>query len=198
MSLPKYTRRERKPARPQLPKDAYVVEIQNARLQKWPSGGEYIEIAYDISEGDYAGFYMKQFTEAKKSGENAVWPYDARYNLDVPNDKSEDWLWNKYNEFFTYLEDSNNGFIFSGEPSDLKGKIFGGKFRIKQSKKGKYTYNNTQLWWTCNVEDVRSGRAKENLPDDKLVSSTPGPASSLDGFVSVPNNKVDDEDIPFD
>ena len=195
MALPKYTRRERKPARPQLPKDAYVVKIQNARIQKWNNGGEYLEIAYDIAEGEYTGFYMKQFNEAKKNGEDTVWPYDARFNLNIPNDKSENWEWNKYNEFFTQLEDSNSGFVFSGEPSELKGKIFGGKFRIKQTKKGQHTYNNTQLLWTCDVEEVRSGKAKENLPDDKLAGSTS--ASALDGFVNAPA-KGDDEEIPFD
>ena len=199
MSLPKYTRRERKPARPQLPKDAYVVEIQNARLRNRDDGSEYIEIAFDISEGAYAGFYMTQFNDAKKNGEDAVWPYDARFNLNVPNDKSKNWEWNMYNEFFTQLEDSNNGYIFSGNPASLKGKIFGGKFRIKQTKKNGHVYNNTQLWWTCDVEEVRSGKARENLPADKLVAPDPSPApapTTVDGFVNVASGS--DVEIPWD
>jgi hypothetical protein len=198
MALPKYTRRERKPAREQLPKDAYVVKIQNARLQKWDDGAEYLEIAYDVSEGKYAGFYMKQLNEAKKNGEDAVWPYDARFNLNIPNDKSKDWEWNKYNEFFTQLEDSNDGYVFSGDPKDLKGKIFGGKMRIKQSTKNGHTYNNTQLLWTCTVEDVRSGNAAKNLPNDKLVNgggSAPS-QTALDGFVNVPTDS--ETEVPWD
>ena len=72
MALPKYTRRERKPAREHLPKGAYVVRIVEAKIREWPSKDQYIEIAYDIAEGDYAGFYNKQYQEAKQSGENAA------------------------------------------------------------------------------------------------------------------------------
>lgn len=202
MALPRYTRRERKPAREHLPKGAYVVKIVEAKIREWPSKDQYIEIAYDIAEGDYAGFYNKQYQEAKQSGENAVWPYDARFNLNIPTDKSKDWEWNRYNEFFTQLEDSNEGFIFDGSNlAALRKKLIGGKFRIKQSKgKNGTVYNNTQLWWTCNVEEVRSGKAAENLPKDSLVSdsgtgSTRTDSKDIDGFVNLPEG--DDDEVPF-
>lgn len=192
MALPKYTRKERKQAREHLPKSAYVVKIMNANTRKWKSGEEYIEIAYDIAEGDYAGFYKTQYDEARKSDENSVWPYDARFNLTIPNEKSESWKWDKYNEFFTQLEDSNNGFIFDGNLVSLRGKLFGGKFRIKQSKgKNGTVFSNTQLFWTCDVEEVRSGKAAQNLPNDYTINDEQ-PAKTIDGFVNLPEGTEDE------
>ena len=200
MALPTYTRRERKPAREQLPKDAYVVKIIDAKLRTWPSGGEYIEIGFDIAEGPYAGFYSKQYQEAKKSGENAVWPYDARFNLNVPTDKSKDWEWNKYNEFFTQIEDDNNGFRFNNDLTSLRGKLFGGKFRIKQSKgRDGHIFDNTQLWWTCNIYEVREGKAAKSLPNDYLLDDKPSRPSAdpaIDGFMSIPMLEGEEE-VPF-
>lgn len=199
MALPKYTRRERKPAKEHLPKDAYVVKIVNVKQQKWPSGDEYLEIAYDIAEGKYAGFYNHQYQDARTSNENAVWPYDARYNLNIPNEKSDEWVWNRYNEFFTFIEDSNNGYIFSDNLTTLRGKLFGGKFRTKQSKSKKdgKVYSNTELRWPCDVEEVRSGKAAESLPDDYIINgaTASAPAGEMDGFVNLPTGT--EEEVPF-
>ena len=195
MALPKYTRRTHKPARERLPKDAYVVVIKDARVQKWPSGSEYIEIAFDIAEGDYAGFYTKQFNDSKNGSENAIWPYDARFTVDIPNEKSEQWVWTRYDEFFTAIEDSNDGYVFASDLKNLKGKLVGGKFR-NEHKKG---YDNVKLKWTCSADSVRSGEAARYMPKDYDDGSGTARKKSdpLDGFVNVPK-KSDADEIPFD
>ena len=195
MALPKFTRKERKTVWNQLPKDAYVVKIMNAKEDDvW--GKKCVSILFDIAEGDYAGFYQKQYNEAKKNGEDAVWPYDERLNVTIPDEKSEQWLWDRYNEFFTAVEDSNESYFFSEDLSKLKGKTFGGKFR-NQHKNG---YDHTKLHWTCSAADVRSGNAAKYMPKDVTDGSeTPAKKtdSTLDGFVNVPKT-VDEDEIPFD
>lgn len=198
MSLPTFTRRERKARREQLPKGAYVVKILNAKEDKTNFGDKIISILFDIAEGDHAGFYQTQYTEAKKNDENAVWPYDARFSVRIPSDNAEQWIWDRYNEFFTSIEDSNDNYTFSSDLGKLKGKIFGGKFRNKH----KNGYDNTQLWWTCSAEDVRSGDALKYMPRDwsdgsEAPAKRTNRSDALDGFVNLPTNS-DEVEIPFD
>ena len=194
MALPKFTRKEHKPARERLPKDAYVVKILNAKEDE-VFGRNSIVTLFDIAEGEYAGFYQKQYDELKKSGEDAVWPYDARLNITIPDEKSEQWVWDRYNEFFTAIEDSNDDYTFSSDMKKLKGKLFGGKF-INYHKNG---YDNTRIRWTCSADSVRSGEAAKYMPKDYDDGSGTARKKSdpLDGFVNVPK-KSDADEIPFD
>ena len=200
MALPKYDKSKRKSNNyVQLPKGAYVIVIKGAKMDKWPSGDERIAIAFDIAEGEYKGLYQSQFDSDTRSGKQ--WPYDAVFNLNVPTDSSEPWVWDTYNSFFADLEDSNNGFVFSGDLKALKGKVIGGKFHNRQTEKDGNIYDHIVMKWTCIADDVRNNRAGK-LPNDKLIgagtrtskASTPAPSDS-DGFMDV--SGAIDEELPF-
>lgn len=201
--LPTYNKSKRKKTFEQLPKGAYVVQITGVKDGEWPSGDKCLKIAYDIAEGPYKGYYNNIYEQRKQNGENAQWPYDGVFTLNIPNDNSDERTWTNWNTFFSDLEDSNNGFVFDGEPKKLKGKIIGGKFRIKQSrakrpnKNGEYTiFNNTEMVYSCVAEDVRQGKAGR-LPNDKLITSAPAAISndSIDGFVNLSDGS--EEELPF-
>ena len=201
MALPKYDKSKRKSNNYiQLPKGAYVIVIKGAKMDKWPSGDERIAIAFDIAEGEYKGLYQSQFDSDTRSGKQ--WPYDAVFNLNVPTDKSEPWVWDTYNSFFADLEDSNNGFVFSGDLKTLKGKVIGGKFHNRQTEKDGNIYDHIVMKWTCIADDVRNNRAGK-LPNDKLIgagtrasgTSSSSPSGS-DGFMDIPDGTVDEE-LPF-
>lgn len=202
--LPTYNKAKRKQNFEQLPKGAYVVKIIGVKEDKWPSGDKCLKIAYDIAEGPYNGYYNNLFEQRKRNNENAQWPIDGVFTLNVPEDNSDERTWTNWNTFFADLEDSNNGFVFDGDPKKLKGKIIGGKFRIKQSrakrpnKNGEYTiFNNTEMLYTCVAEDVRHGKAGR-LPNDKLISTAPAATSGnsgVDGFLNIPEGA--EEELPF-
>ncbi len=200
MALPKYDKSKRKNnTYIQLPKAAYVVVIKGAKMDKWPSGDERIAIAFDIAEGEYKGIYQSQFDSDTRSGKQ--WPFDAVFNLNVPTDKSEPWVWDTYNSFFADLEDSNNGFVFPGDLRTLKGKVIGGKFHNKQSEKDGNIYDHIVMKWTCIADDVRNNRAGK-LPNDKLIgagtksSRASASPTDSDGFMDIPDGTVDEE-LPF-
>ena len=201
MALPKYDKSKRKSNNYiQLPKGAYVIVIKGAKMDKWPSGDERIAIAFDIAEGEYKGLYQSQFDSDTRSGKQ--WPYDAVFNLNVPTDKSEPWVWDTYNSFFADLEDSNNGFVFSGDLKTLKGKVIGGKFHNRQTEKDGNIYDHIVMKWTCIADDVRNNRAGK-LPNDKLIGagtrsseSSASSSSDSDGFMDIPDGTVDEE-LPF-
>ena len=201
MALPKYDKSKRKSNNyVQLPKGAYVIVIKGAKMKKWDDGGESIVIAFDIAEGEYKGLYQSQFDSDTRSGKE--WPYDAVFLLTAPTDSSPDWVWNNYNTFFADLEDSNNGFVFSGDLKTLKGKVIGGKFHNRQTEKDGNIYDHIVMKWTCIADDVRNNRAGK-LPNDKLIGTgtrdsraSTSVSSDSDGFMDIPDGTVDEE-LPF-
>lgn len=199
MALPTYDKSKRKSNTfEQLPKDAYVVKIMGAKEDTWPSGDKVIKIAFDISEGKYAGFYQRQFD--RNTNEDKQWPFDAVFNLNIPTDSSQQYVWDNWNTFFADLEDSNNGFVFSGDLKSIKGKLIGGKFHIAQTQFNGNVYDHTRMKWTCPADDVRSGKFGK-LPNDKLIGATkttqrPVKEEGLDGFLSLPED-TDEEELPF-
>lgn len=200
MSLPTYDKNKRKKSYQQLPKGAYVIKIKASKEEKNKnSDGTHLRIAFDIAEGEYAGFYQNQYDSG--SNEDKKWPADATYNLNIPTDSSESWVWDNWNTFFADLEDSNNGFVFAGDPKTLAGKIIGGKFHIRQSEWKGTVYDHTQLKWTCVAADVRNGKAGK-LPNDRLINGTNATRSGSatqqtdeNGFLEVPEGM--DAELPF-
>ena len=201
MALPKYDKSKRKSNNYiQLPKGAYVIVIKGAKMKKWDDGGESIAIAFDIAEGEYKGIYQSQFDSDTRSGKE--WPYDAVFLLTAPTDSSPDWVWNNYNTFFADLEDSNNGFVFSGDLKTLKGKVIGGQFHNRQTEKDGNIYDHIVMKWTCIADDVRNNLAGK-LPNDKLIGTgtrasrvSTSSSSDSDGFMDIPDGTVDEE-LPF-
>ena len=193
MALPKYDKTKRKKQFERLPKGAYVIKIKDVKEEENRSGsGTHLTICFDIAEGEYKDYFQTMMENS--TSEDKKWPFDARYYITVPDDDSKSFVWDNWNTFFADLEDSNGGFVFSGDLKKLKNKVIGGKFFIEQSEfKGKI-YDHTRLKWTCVADDVRNGKAGR-LPNDKLISSSSNLAEDSDGFVSVPEGT--EEDIPW-
>ena len=189
MALPTYNKNKRRQTFEQLPKGAYVIEIKGAREdQNKNSNGSHLTIAFDIAEGEYAGFYSKMFEQ--NTNEDKKWPNDAVFYLTVPTDGSQEYVVTNWNTFFADLEDSNNGFVFGGDVKALKGKKLGAKMAIEQSEYNGNIYDHTKMRWTCVAEDVRQGKAGK-LPNDKLIQQSTGGA----GWENVPDQI--DEELPF-
>lgn len=199
MALPTYDKNNRRKSFEQLPKGAYVLRILGAKEEQNKNGsGRHLTIIFDVEEGEYKKFYADMFE--RNTNEDKKWPGDATYYLAVPEHGDEEWKFKNWNSFFADLEDSNNGFVFSGDVKSLKGKLIGGKFRIEQSENNGSVYDHTRLYWTCVAEDVRKGKAGK-LPNDKLISSSRSSGSgnsgsSLPDFLSIPEDAGDDG-IPF-
>ena len=195
MPLPTYDKSKRKQTFQQLPKGAYVVVIKNAKEVSNKNGaGSHLEIAFDIAEGEYKGFYMNQFE--KNTSEDKKYSRDAYYYLNVPDDNSPQYIWDNWNTFFADLEDSNNGFVFGGNPTTLKGKLIGGKFHIEQTEYNGNVYDHTRLRFTCVADAVREGKYGK-LPNDKLVSSAPRQpvAGAPTDFMAIPEGS--EEEVPW-
>lgn len=108
---------------PKLPKDAYVVRLLAAKVQTTRNGNQQLVLPFDIHEGDYKDYYKGVFD--RNSNEDKKWPNDGVFRLTVPYQGCPDYVVTNWDTFFADLEDSNNGFRFSGDERALKGKKIG-------------------------------------------------------------------------
>lgn len=189
MTLPSYNRKNRRRERVQLPKDAYVIQIQGAKVKKTKAGHDQLNLDYDINEGEFAGHYKAMFE--LNANEDKDWPNDGVYRLTVPYPGCPDYIITNWDSFFSDLEDSNNGYIFSGDEKALKGKIIGGKFYIEESEWNGKIYSHTRMKWSCTADAVRQGKAGP-LPYDKLIGRKP------EGLSAGWTNVSDMDELPFD
>lgn len=172
-----------------LPKDGYVCKILNAQV-KDGTNGQYLQIAYDIAEGQYKD-YFKGLFDAKK---DELKKWSTYFFVNLPKDdgsEKDGWTKRLFKTFTNALEDSNEGYHFDWDETKFKGKLIGGLFHYEEYKRndGKIG-RSTKMRNVCSVEKVRSGNFK--LPDDKLL--TPAANTSTD-FMNIPDEI--NEEIPF-
>lgn len=194
INVPKYNKENRKKSFEMLPKGAYVCKILNIEAKKSKKDQDMLKISFDIAEGEYKDFYMNQY-KANKS-ENKDWSYDAVMYLLIPYDGCEAFVSQNWDTFWADVEDSNNGYVFTGDENSVKGKTFGGIFRIEQTEgKNGNVYDHTRLFKTRIAQDIRDGKVTK-LPNDKLVkAAAPSPNdATADGFVDISSSA---EDYPW-
>lgn len=178
--------------RVELPKGGYVIEIKKAEAKE-NSKGQYIEILFDIVEGEYKGFYEKDYRS--QTSEDKKWRGKTFLNVPLDDGSVQDgWTKRAFRTFTDALEASNPGYHFDWDETKFKGKIVGGLFRAEERLYNGEVYTNIKIGSYTSVEKVRSGQYK--LPKDKTVKR-PGQASggSINDFVSVPDTS--EEELPF-
>lgn len=176
----------------QLPKGGYVLKIMGAEVCR-NSIGQYVKISCDIVEGEYKGFYAKEY-RAQQS-EDKKW--HCNYLLNVPNDdgtEQDGWTARRFKTVIEAMEESNPGYHFDWDEQKFKGKLIGGLFNYREyEKKDKTIGNATNLAQLCSVEKIRSG--KYTIPADKKLKGNSATTTSSDGFMNIPDG-IEDE-LPF-
>ena len=174
-----------------LPAGGYVCKISAAQVASYSGrdGRTYdkLEIAFDISEGEYAGFYKADYDA--RTSENKKWRGMLR--LSIPTDDGSDadlWAKRVFKTCIDAVEDSNSGYHWDWNEAGLKGKTVGCLFRNEE-----WEYDGNSGWKAMPfrfipVNDVRDGKFK--VPKDKPLKNktvAPVPAETTD----------DDDDLPF-
>lgn len=156
-----------------LPKGAYVLKIIGASEEQNKSGvGSHIKVAFDIAEGEYKGFYKKQFDG--NANEDKKWPMDGVYNLNAPDDNSPQWMIDNFGTFVAALEDSNSGYHWDWDEKRWKGLVIGALFRNEPSQADDGTvYDHMRPHWFRNAQDVRDKKCGK-LPRDKQLKGAAG------------------------
>lgn len=144
-----------------LPAGGYVCRIMKAWVETTQSGTELFALALDISEGEYAGFFGKQFSSRKTNNPNAVWP--CIYKTLTLNREGQT------NPFFKgmlkCIEDSNTGYAWNWQEASLQNKTIGMIFReeefvapdgsIKTSVKPAFPRNTQRIRIGVDVPEIK-------------------------------------------
>lgn len=183
----------------QLPAGLYVCEILGARMENY-NGNERFVMQFDIAEGEYKGFYQKQYREEKLTNQNAK--YRGMHRQFVSGSSLP-----FFKGMMTSIERSNQGFHFpwgkQGNEKTLIGKKFGAVMRREQ-----FLTNDGEKRFSTKIFQIRSidGLKEAKIPEDKLLDDgepskgaapTPvsDPALAKDGFMNIPDGI--DEELPF-
>ena len=182
-----YTKAER------LPVGGYVLKILSVKIEDGQNGNsDQMVISYDIAEGDFAGFYQKNYSA--QQGEDKKWKGTTRIWLPKDDGSEQDgWTKRKFKTFIVSVEDSNDGFHWDWDETKLKGRLVGGVFNDKEWEQNGKTGFFTNLHHFENVTTIRESDFKIPEPTYlKNKSAAPMP----DGFVDVKPGTP--EELPFD
>lgn len=170
-----------------VPAGGYVGKVISAKIAEY-SWGDRLEIAFDIAEGEHAGFFDKQFKA--NTANDKKWKGVCRINL--PAEDAEEWQYRGINNFLYSIEESNNGFTFDFENlATAKGKMCGFIFNRREWEldDGRTGWT-TECRTTATVEEIRNGDFR--IPKDRPLKNKP--AQQNNGF-----EEIDDagDELPF-
>ena len=177
-------------AREILPAGGYVAKILNAEEKRY-DWGDVLLISFDISEGERAGFFNKDYQE--NANEDKKWR--GTYRLPIPKDDGSErdgWTKNTFGGAMWAIEESNPGYAWSWDEKTLKGKTVGVLFRNKEWETNGNTGWTTECCKLESADDIRNGKFR--MPKDKPLKNKQSNASDF-----VPIVEVDDgEKLPWD
>lgn len=191
-----------------LPPGGYVVTIRDAQVGNYDNGNEYLQVSFDISEGQYKDFYKNQY----RANPNENKQYKGRIRLSLPKgdgSEQDEWTIRSFKTNMVAIEHSNDGYQWNWDESSLKGLTAGMLFRNKE-----YDFKGNHGFWTepfrfFNAEKIRNGEF--TMPKDKLLNNNgsgnpfAGSRSGAEAFGqqaqpasdSFSFEEITDEDIPF-
>lgn len=153
--------------RPKLPLGAYVCKVFNARVET-NEYGEQLCLAFDIAEGEYAGFYKKEFaanTMANKKHKGVLRIFLPKHD----GSEKDEWTKSILKGLVSSFEKSNPGYVWNWNEQSLIGRMVGIVFRNEE-----WEYDGKHGWAVrpfraISTESVRSG--DYTLPKDKPLKN---------------------------
>lgn len=176
--------------RQKLPLGAYVCKVKQVRIQD-NSFGSQLCMLFDISEGEYAGFFQKDY--AGNTAQDKKWRGVLRVWIPADDGSEKDELTKRgFKGMVTAFEKSNPGYKWDWNENSLVGKQVGILFRNEE-----WDYNGKHGWAVrpfraISVDTVRD--ESYTLPKDKPLSATTNvaPTNTNNGYV-----EVEDDELPF-
>ena len=170
-----------------LPAGGYEAKIMNAKVtEKKRSDGstyEVLEIAVDITAGEFAGYYQKQYNGSTLPDKK--WKGVARYNIPIEDGSDKDNLTQRIlRSMVDAVEESNAGYHWDWDETKLKGKVCGILVRDKE-----YNFNGRhgfapEIFKLVSTQSIRDGSFK--TPEPKYLNGnapTESATSSAASFV---------------
>lgn len=188
-----------------VPNGAYAVQIMGVTMKN-TTNRSYIELMLEITEGEYKGFFSKDYKSQPDNG-NKRWR--GCFNVWIPEQNDEEW---KVNQFLRTIKaiDVSNGTTFDGNEATLKGKKVCALMHKEEYLKDGEVKSVQKFYKLISIQDMKDGRIGEIkdklIPDDKkdkiFDSQAAAPAAAplpdvLSDFVDVTSDVISDGELPF-
>lgn len=165
--------------RKKLPVGAYVCRIQQCAVQTVKGGSQMLAVAFDITDGEWAGYYAQDF----KSNTAADKKWKGVLRLFLPKDdgsEKDETTKSILKGFITAVEQSNAGFVWNWDERSLNGKTVGILFRNEQWQYNGKTGWTAKAFRAMSVDDVADGNY--TIPEDRPLANT---SSFADDYTSA-------------
>ena len=177
-----------------LPAGGYVAKIVNAKVEEY-QWGSVVVIAFDIAEGDFKGFFKKQFSD--NPNEDKKWK--GTYRLTVPEEGSKFFEGNRrtFNNFIYAMEDSNPNYHYDCDEKKFKDKLIGVIFRNREWEMNGQSGWTTECGMVTDVSAIREGKFKP-MKDKPIKgkATTFAPLTNANS-ADIVEDDGEDEDLPF-
>lgn len=179
-----------------LPAGGYVCNVMGVRYDTF-DWGDVIVLQFDIAEGEYKGFFKKQY-DANTSDDKK---YKGTARINVPKDdgsEKDGWTKNAFARWTNAFEKSNPGYTWDWDETKWKGKTVGILFGETGTVIGGKSVKFTEARTACSVEDVKTNnfwdgyikfKARDGYSENQLAKT------DSNGFMQIPDNAP--EEIPF-
>lgn len=174
-----------------LPKGAYICRIVSAKEDENQYGSRLL-IAFDISEGEYAGYYQEKYNAS--SDENKKWSGVVRVNIPAEDGSEADqWRIRAFNSAIVAIEASNPGYLWDWNEKALKGKTVGVVFNEKEFRASDgRVVTFTQPKRLESIDKVNDG--SYYVPKDEPLQESVDSAADNNDWMNVPD---DSDELPF-
>ena len=157
-----------------LPGDGYVVLIKRAKTTNNSNGLPMIEVAIDIAEGNFKGYFGDLYRSRMASDPNAKYPYNGILRITAVDENGN--TKKNFKSFCTAVEKSNDIQLPRHDDAFLKalaGKLVGVLYQREEyiGNDGK-THWSTKPKWYRSVDAIRSGNFTK--PEDVPLPDTYG------------------------
>lgn len=183
-----------------LPAAGYVCKVIGVKYTKGEEGkSDFIEIQFEIAEGEYKGFFQKQY----EANTNEDKKYKGRTKIYIPTDdgsEKDGWTKKTFAGWTNAFEESNEGYLWDWDEKKWKNKLIGIVFGETGTVINGRDVVYTEARFAVSAERIRSGnypaakfKAKNGYPSEGGSASS---GSDNNGFLNIPEGAV--EDLPFD
>lgn len=180
--------------RAKLPAGGYVGKVIGAKVVEYNGRNgvfERLEIALDITEGEYAGYYKNDFDN--NTNEDRKWRGVCRLYVPTDDGSDKDEITKRiFKGMVVAFEESNSSFHWDWDESKLKGLTVGMLVRDKEYDiEGRRGFA-PEIFKLVDVDYIRKG--KFEIPATKLLNGSTAPAGSTS---SAAQTAETDDDYPF-
>ena len=185
--------------REKLPVGAYICKILAAKVvQHDGQNGKYenLEIAFDITEGDYKNFFYNDYEIRKQFKSDAKWSGVMR--LTIPDGNSSDnkviWAQRRFKTAISAIENSNEGYHWDWNEKALRDLYVGVIFREEEWEWDGKSGVSVKPYSFCTPEYIMQGKVK--IPSRKLLEKNKADEAAADNILQELQD-IDDDELPF-